>query len=69
VQYLPYKFFLLLPYLQVVLYKNLNDATLSSLGNHPNIQIKAAIMEYHSFVNISVIVHDITIALVSIPMF
>jgi len=35
-------------------FKNLNDATLSSLGNPPNIQIKAAIMENPSFVNISV---------------
>jgi len=61
--------FLLFPYLWGVLFKNLNAATLSSLGNPPNMQIKATITENHSFVNNSVTVHDITIVLVSVPMF
>jgi len=68
VQYRPYKVFLLFAYLRGVLFKNLNDATLSSLGNPPNMQIKAAITENLSFVNISVTMHDIKIIL-SIPMF
>jgi len=34
------KFFLLFPYLRGVLFENLDDATLSSLGNTPNTQIK-----------------------------
>jgi len=61
--------FLLFLYLRGVLFKNLNDAMLSSLGNPPYMQIKAAIMENPSFVNISVTMHDIKIILVSIPMF
>jgi len=69
VQYRPYKVFLLFLYLRGVLFKNLNDATLSSLGNHSNMQIKASIVENLSFVNISVTIHDIKIILVSIPMF
>jgi len=40
-----YKVFLLLLYLWGVLLKNLNDATLASLGNARNMQIKAAISE------------------------
>jgi len=39
VQYRPYKVLLLFLYLRGVLFKNLNDATLSSLGNPPNMQI------------------------------
>jgi len=61
--------FLLFPYLRGVLFKNLNVATLPSMGNPPDMQIKAVITKNHSFVNISVTVHDITIILVSIPMF
>jgi len=63
VQYRPYKVFLLFPYLRGVLFKNVNDATLSSLGNSPNMQIKAAITEISQslFVNISVTMHDIKI--------
>ena len=57
------------PYLQGVRFKNLNDATLSSLGKPPNMQIKAAITENPSFVNISVTMHGIKIILVFIPMF
>jgi len=56
-------------YLRGVLFKHLNAATLSSLGNPPNMQIKATITENPSFVNISVTMHDITILLVAIPMF
>jgi len=69
VQYRPYKVFLLLLYLRGVLFKNLNDATLSSLGNPHNMQIKATITEKSSFVNISVTMHDIKIIFVFIPMF
>jgi len=53
-----------------VLFKNLDDATLSSLGNPHNMQIKAAITENSVFfVNISVTAHGIEIILVSIHMF
>jgi len=52
-----------------VLFKNLNDATLASLGNPRNMQIKAAITENLVFINISVIIHGIKILLVAIPMF
>jgi len=45
--------FLLFLFFRGVLFKNLNDATLSSLGNPPNMQIKAAITENLSFVDIS----------------
>jgi len=69
VQYRPYKVFLLFLYLRVVPFNNLNDFTLSSLGNPPNVQIKAAIVENPSIVNISVTMHDIKIILVSIPCF
>ena len=62
------KFLLLFAYLRGVLFKNLNDATRSSLGNPPNMQIKTAITGNPSFVNISVAMHDIKIIL-SIPMF
>jgi len=48
---------------------NLNDATLASLGNPRNMQIKAAISENNVFINISVIIHGIKIILVSIPIF
>ena len=68
-QYRPYKVFSLFPYLRSVLSKNLHDATLSSLVNPPNMQIKAAIKENPSFVNISVTMHDIKIIVVSIPLF
>jgi len=47
----------------------MNDATLLSLGNPPNMQIKSAVRENLSFVNISVTMHDIKVILVSIPMF
>jgi len=62
------KFLLPFPYLRVPL-TDLNVATLSSLGNTPNMQIKAAITENPSFVNMSVTMHGIKIILVSIPMF
>ena len=39
----------------------MNDATLSSLGIPPNMQIKAATAENPAFVNISVTMHDIKI--------
>jgi len=52
-----------------VLFKNLNDATLASLGNPSNMQIMAAITENLVFINISVIIHGIKIILVAIPMF
>jgi len=39
------QFFLLFLYHRDVLFANLNDATLSSLGNPHNMQIKAAIAE------------------------
>ena len=52
-----------------MLFKNPVDATLSSLGNPHNMQIKAAITENVGFVNISVTIHDINIILVSTPMF
>jgi len=68
-QYRSYKVFFLCPYLQGVLFKNLNDATLSSLGNPPNMQVKAAITENPSFVKISDTIHGSKIILVSIPMF
>jgi len=50
--------FLLFLFLRGVLFKNLNDATLSSLGNPSNMQFKAAITETLSFVNISVTVYQ-----------
>jgi len=56
--------FLLFLYLRDVLFKNLDDATLSPLGNPHNMQIKAAITENSVFVNISVTAHDIEIILV-----
>jgi len=65
----PYKVFLLFLYLWDVLFKNLNDATLASLGNPRNMQIKAAITENLVFSNISVIIHGTKIILVSIPIF
>ena len=52
-----------------MLFKNLDDATLSPLGNPHNMQIKAAITENSVFVNISVTAHGIEIILVSIHMF
>ena len=52
-----------------MLFKNLDDATLSPLGNPHNMQIKAAITENLVFVNISVTTHGIKILLVSIHMF
>jgi len=55
------QFFLLFLYLRDVLFKNLDDATLSSLGNPHNMQIKAAITENSVFVNISVTAHGIEI--------
>ena len=61
--------FLLFLYLRDVLFKNLDDATLSPLGNPHNMQIKAAITENSVFVNISVTAHGIEIILVSIHMF
>ena len=69
VQYGPYKVFLLFLYLRDVLFKNLDDATLSPFGNPHNMQIKAAITENSVFVNISVTAHGIEIILVSIHMF
>ena len=68
-QYGPYKLFLLFPYLWGELFKNLNDATLSSLGNPHNMQIKAAIIENIVFDNISVPMHNINIILVATPLF
>ena len=53
-------------YLRDVLFKNLDDATLSPLGSPHNMQIKAAITENLVFVNISVTTHGIKIILVSI---
>ena len=61
--------FLLFLYLWGELFENLNDVTLSSLGNPPKMQIKAAITENPSFVNISVAMYVIKIILLSIPMF
>ena len=61
VQYRPYKVFLLFLYLRDMLFKNLDDATLSPLGNPHNMQIKAAITENSVFVNISVTAHGIEI--------
>jgi len=61
--------FLLFVYLRGVLFKNLNDVTLSSLGNPPNMQFKASITENPSFVNISVTMHGIKVILVSTPCF
>ena len=54
VQYRPYKVFLLFLYFRDVLFKNLDDATLSPLGSLHNMQIQAAITESLVFVNISV---------------
>ena len=51
-----------------MLFKNLNDANLASLGNPRNKQIKATITENLVFINISVI-HGIKIISVSIPIF
>ena len=68
-QYGPYNVFLLNLYLWDVLFKNLNDATLSSLGNPHNMQIKTAMIENLDFANISVAVHGINIILVSYPVF
>jgi len=65
----PYNVFLLFLYHWDVLFKNLNDGTLASSGNPRNMQIKAAITENLVFINISVIIHDIKIILVSIPIF
>jgi len=65
----PYKVFLLFLYLRDVLFKNLDDATLSPLGSPHNMQIKSAITENLLFVNISVTTHGIKIILVSIHMF
>ena len=56
-------------YLWGVLFKNLNDATLSSLGNPWNMQMKTAITENLVFVNISVTIHGIKLILVFIPKF
>ena len=50
------RFFLTFLYLQAVLFQNLNDATLSSLGNSHNMQIKSAITEITIFDNIEIIV-------------
>ena len=61
VQYRQCKVFLQLLYLRGVVFKDMNDATLSSLGIPPNMQIKAAITENPAFVNISVTMHDIKI--------
>ena len=69
VQYRPYNVFFAVYNLRGELFKNLNDATQSPLGNHPNMQIKVAITENPSFVNISVTMRGIKIILVSIPMF
>ena len=69
VLYGTYKVLLLFLYHRGVLFKNLLYATLSSLGNPHNMQIKAAITEYLVFVNISVTMHGIIIILVSNPMF
>ena len=52
-----------------MLFNNLNDATLASLGNPRNMQIKAAITENLVFINISVIIHGIKTILVYIPTF
>jgi len=48
------KFFLLFLYLWSVIFKNLNDATLATLGNLRNMKIKAATTENLIFINISV---------------
>ena len=69
VQYGPYKVFLLFLYLRDMLFKNLDDATLSPLGNPHNMQIKAAITENLVLIDISVSTHSIKIILVSIHMF
>ena len=69
VQYRPYKVFLLFLYLRDVLFKNLDDATLSPLGSPHNMQIQAAITENLVFVNISVTTHGMKIILMSIHMF
>jgi hypothetical protein len=50
--------FLPFPYLWGVLFKNLNDATLSSLGNLHDMQIEAVISK-NLFVNIAVTMHYI----------
>jgi len=52
-----------------MLFKNLNDATLASLGNLRNMQFQAAITENLIFINILVIIQGIRIILVSIPIF
>ena len=52
-----------------MLFKNLNDTILASLGNPRNMQIKAAITENLIFINILVIIQGIKIILVSIPTF
>ena len=52
-----------------MLFKNLDDAALSPLGNPRNMQIKAAITENYVFVIISVTAHGIEIILLSIHMF
>jgi len=64
-----HKVFLLFLYLRDVLFKNLDDATLSPLGNPYNMQIKAAITENLVLVDILVTTHGIKIILVSIHMF
>ena len=56
-------------YLQDVLFQNLNDVTLSSLGNSHNMQIKSAITENVVLVNISVTAHGNTVVSVSLPTF
>jgi len=68
-QYRPYNVFLLFLYLRGGLFNNLSDATLSSLGNPPNMQINASVTEDPTFVNTSVTVYGIKIILVSIPTF
>ena len=52
-----------------MLFQNRHDATLSSLGNAHNMQIKSAITENVVLVNISVTTHGNTVVLVSLPMF
>jgi len=63
------KSFLLFLYIWSVLFNNLDDATLSSLGHLHSMQIKVAITENLVFINISVTVHGIKIIFVSIPMY
>jgi len=46
VQYRPYKLFLLFQYLRGVLFKNLNDATLSSLGNPPTCKLRPPLRKF-----------------------